>query len=245
CDYCTPLLEESSQMSPSIIMCDQCIEKTEVAVKSCLTCDASLCSAHTRLHQQREALRGHSIIEVTEDLISFKCKEHGEELKLFCQEDQIAVCCLCIAVGSHKNHQAVTLQEALNNIILIDWSSSDRSVHNLLMEKSFKNAFLTSCGLQKNLEAYRVRIVMKYSQIKAHIEEDQKLMLAILETEEIYTNKWLRWRSESLMCHAKDMNAALRSSQTLLEEENDVKFLQVHISLFFSAHIPFLSVFCH
>uniref|UniRef100_A0A673GFW6 B30.2/SPRY domain-containing protein n=1 Tax=Sinocyclocheilus rhinocerous TaxID=307959 RepID=A0A673GFW6_9TELE len=143
-----PLLEESSQMSPSIIMCDQCIGKTEVAVKSCITCDASL------------------------------------ELKLFCQEDQIAVCCLCIAV------------------------------------------------------------VEKYSQIKAHIEEDQKLMLAILETEEIYTNKWLRWRrSESLKCHVKDINAALRSSQTLLEEENDVKFLQVHISLFFSAHIPFLSVF--
>ncbi len=87
-------LEESSQMSRSIIMCDQCIGKTEVAVKSCLTCDASLCSAHTLLHQQREALRGHSIIEVTEDLFSFKCKEHGEELKLFCQEDQIAVCCV-------------------------------------------------------------------------------------------------------------------------------------------------------
>uniref|UniRef100_A0A8C1PIF2 Uncharacterized protein n=1 Tax=Cyprinus carpio TaxID=7962 RepID=A0A8C1PIF2_CYPCA len=173
-----PLLEESSQMSPSIITCDQCIGKTEVAVKSCLTCDASL-----------------------------------EELKLFCQEDQIAVCCLCIAVGSHKNHQAVTLQEACTE---------------------FK-AFLTSCGLQKNAEAYRVRIVEKYSQIKAHIEEDQKLMLAILETEEIYTNKWLRWRSESLKCHVKEINAVLKSSQTLLEAENDVRFLQVHIiSLFFS-----------
>lgn len=99
-------------MSRSVIMCDQCIGKTEVAVKSCLTCDASLCSAHTLLHQQREALRGHSVIEVTEDLISFKCKEHGEELKLFCQEDQTAVCCLCIALGAHKNHQAVTLQKA-------------------------------------------------------------------------------------------------------------------------------------
>lgn len=107
-----PSLEGSSRMSHSIIMCDQCIGKTEVAVKSCLTCDASLCSAHTLLHQQREALRGHSLIEVTEDLISFKCKEHGEELKLFCQEDQTTVCCLCIALGAHKNHQAVTLQKA-------------------------------------------------------------------------------------------------------------------------------------
>ncbi len=104
---------------------------------------------------------------------------------------------------------------------------------------------MTSCGLQKNAEAYRVRIVEKYSLIKAHIEEDQKLMLAILETEEIYNNKWLRWRSESLKCHVKDINAALRSSQTLLEEENDVKFLQVHIiSLSFSPHFPFFFFIC-
>ncbi|XP_065152935.1 zinc-binding protein A33-like isoform X4 [Paramisgurnus dabryanus] len=106
------LPQDQSQVTPSTIMCDHCIEKTEVAVKSCLTCDASLCSAHTLLHQQRDVLRGHSLIEVTEDLISFKCKEHGEELKLFCQEDQVAVCCLCIVVGSHKNHQAVKLEEA-------------------------------------------------------------------------------------------------------------------------------------
>lgn len=104
---------------------------------------------------------------------------------------------------------------------------------------------MTSCGLQKNAEAYRVRIVEKYSQIKAHIEEDQKLMLAILETEEIYTNKWLRWRSESLKCHVKEINAVLKSSQTLLEAENDVRFLQVHIiSLFFSAHFPFVFFIC-
>ncbi|TRY90564.1 hypothetical protein DNTS_002677, partial [Danionella cerebrum] len=80
--------------SQPMILCDQCIGKPEVAVKSCLSCDASLCSAHTLLHQQREALRAHSLIEVTKDLISFKCKEHGEELKLFCQEEQTAVCSL-------------------------------------------------------------------------------------------------------------------------------------------------------
>lgn len=54
-------------------------------------------------------------------------------------------------------------------------------------------------------------------------------MLAILETEEFYTKKWLRWRNESLECHVKDINAALTSSQSLLEEENDILFLQVHI----------------
>uniref|UniRef100_A0A8C2L645 Uncharacterized protein n=1 Tax=Cyprinus carpio TaxID=7962 RepID=A0A8C2L645_CYPCA len=222
-----PLLEESSQMSPSIITCDQCIGKTEVAVKSCLTCDASLCSAHTLLHQQREALRWHSLIEVTEDLISFKCKDHGEELKLFCQEDQIAVCCLCIAVGSHKSHQAVTLQDActeFKNVLKTNKSVLLQRKH--LAKSALQDLEPLFSEVLKNAEAYRVRIVEKYSQIKAHIEEDQKLMLAILETEEIYTNKWLRWRSESLKCHVKEINAVLKSSQTLLEAENDVRFLQ-------------------
>ncbi|KAL1263064.1 hypothetical protein QQF64_005803 [Cirrhinus molitorella] len=222
-----PLLEGSPQMSPSIIMCDQCIGKTEVAVKSCLTCDASLCSAHTLLHQQREALRGHSIIEVTEDLISFKCKEHGEELKLYCQEDQIAVCCLCIGVGPHKNHQAVTLQEACRGFKkVLEANKSLLLQRKHLTESAMQDLEPLFSEVSKNAEAYRFRIVEKYRQIKAYIEEDQKLMLAILETEEFYTNKWVRWRSDSLEHHVKDITAALRTRQTLLEEENDIVFLQ-------------------
>ncbi|XP_056113184.1 probable E3 ubiquitin-protein ligase MID2 isoform X1 [Rhinichthys klamathensis goyatoka] len=220
-------LEGSSHMSPFIIMCDQCIGKTEVAVKSCLSCDASLCSAHTLLHQQREALRGHSLIEVTEDLISFKCKEHGEELKLFCQEDQTIVCCLCIAVGSHKNHQAVTLQEARSEFKkVLETNKSLLLQRKHLTESAMQDLKPLFSEVSKNAEAYRLRIVEKYNQIKAQIEEDQKLMLAILETEEFYSNKWLRWKNESLECHVKDINAALRSGQSLLEEENDIIFLQ-------------------
>ncbi|CAM4727017.1 unnamed protein product [Leuciscus chuanchicus] len=220
-------LEGSSHMSPFIIMCDQCIGKTEVAVKSCLSCDASLCSAHTLLHQQREALRGHSLIEVTEDFISFKCKEHGEELKLFCQEDQTTVCCLCIVVGSHKNHQTVTLQEACSEFKkVLETNKSLLLQRKHLAESAMQDLKPLFSEVGKNAEAYRLRIVEKYNQIKAQIEEDQKLMLAVLETEEIYSNKWLRWKNESLECHVKDINAALRSSQSLLEEENDIIFLK-------------------
>ncbi|KAA0717896.1 Zinc finger protein RFP [Triplophysa tibetana] len=204
-------LDQSSQMPPSSIMCDHCIEKTEVAVKSCLTCDASLCSAHTLLHQQREAFRWHSLIEVTEDLIFFKCKDHGEELKLFCQEDQAPVCCLCIVVGSHKNHQAVKLQEACSEF-------------------------------KKNAGACRLNIVEKYRQIKSLIEEDEKLMLTILETEEFYTNKCLKWRSESLQCRIGDINTVLKSSQSLLQEENDIVFLQLLKKQGFGSRVDLPSV---
>lgn len=99
----------------STINCDHCIETPSVAVRTCLTCDASLCQAHALLHQQRSALREHTVVEVTKDPLSLKCREHREELKLFCMEEKTPVCCLCVLVGTHKNHKAARLHEACAN----------------------------------------------------------------------------------------------------------------------------------
>ncbi|KAM9395427.1 LOW QUALITY PROTEIN: E3 ubiquitin-protein ligase TRIM69 [Salvelinus alpinus] len=84
-----------------------------VAVWLCLT-SAYLCEAHALLHQQRAALRGHNLVEVTEDPLSLKGWKHFEQrwaLKLFCMEERVPACSLCVLVGL-KNHQAVQLQEA-------------------------------------------------------------------------------------------------------------------------------------
>lgn len=99
----------------STINCDHCIEAPSVAIRTCLTCDASLCQAHALLHQQKSALREHTVVEVTKDPLSLKCRDHREELKLFCMEEKTPVCCLCVLVGAHKNHKATQLHEACAN----------------------------------------------------------------------------------------------------------------------------------
>ncbi|TSK22613.1 putative E3 ubiquitin-protein ligase TRIM8 [Bagarius yarrelli] len=112
CEYAK---DKTALMSSIFITCDQCIERSSVAVKSCLNCDASLCSAHTLHHQNKERLRGHTLIELTQDPLSYKCQEHREEQKLFCQDDQAAVCSLCVVFGTHKSHHIIQLQEACLN----------------------------------------------------------------------------------------------------------------------------------
>lgn len=102
----------TAKTASSPVLCDHCIESPSVAVRTCLTCDASLCQAHALQHQQRSALREHTVVEVTEDPLSLKCREHRDELKLFCAEDRVAVCCLCVLLGEHKNHRALQLREA-------------------------------------------------------------------------------------------------------------------------------------
>ncbi|KAI3362629.1 hypothetical protein L3Q82_001707 [Scortum barcoo] len=98
--------------SSSTIHCDHCIETPSVAIRTCLTCDAALCQAHALLHQQRSALREHTVVDVTVDPLSLKCREHRDELKLFCVEERVPVCCLCVLVGKHKNHKALQVSEA-------------------------------------------------------------------------------------------------------------------------------------
>ncbi|XP_068424113.1 E3 ubiquitin/ISG15 ligase TRIM25-like [Clinocottus analis] len=102
----------SATKSSSTIRCDHCIETPSVAIRTCLTCDASLCQAHALLHQQRSALREHTVVEVTRDPLSLKCREHRDELKLFCMEERVPVCCLCVLVGMHKDHKVFQLHEA-------------------------------------------------------------------------------------------------------------------------------------
>lgn len=121
----TPIRETKSPTSPAV-HCDHCIEGPSVAVRTCLTCDASLCRAHALLHQRRAALREHTVVEVTEDPLSLKCREHREELKLFCLEERVPVCCLCVLVGMHKNHRASQLHEAAADfkvsVIVVDFA---------------------------------------------------------------------------------------------------------------------------
>lgn len=91
--------DRESKPTPPTISCDHCIELPSVAIRTCLTCDASLCQAHAQLHQKRPVLREHTLVKVTEDPLYLKCREHHNELKLFCLEHKVPVCYLCILVG--------------------------------------------------------------------------------------------------------------------------------------------------
>ncbi|XP_067900606.1 E3 ubiquitin-protein ligase TRIM39-like [Heterodontus francisci] len=39
------------------------------------------------------------------------CSKHNEDFKLYCQEDDVPVCIICIVAGRHKTHSVVTLNK--------------------------------------------------------------------------------------------------------------------------------------
>ncbi|XP_018535716.1 tripartite motif-containing protein 14-like [Lates calcarifer] len=213
--------------SSSTIHCDHCIETPSVAIRTCLTCDASLCQAHALLHEQRSALREHTVVEVTGDPLSLKCREHRDELKLFCMEEKVPVCCLCVLVGMHKNHKASQLQEACAHFK----SVLETTMNQLLKRRSeaelaIKDLESLYTQTVKYAADFRERISDKYSRIRVVLDGDERLMMQIIDAEEAYMTEWLETQRGIMEAQIKEIDSLRASSKSLLQDTNDLRFLQ-------------------
>ncbi|XP_042342097.1 E3 ubiquitin-protein ligase TRIM39-like [Plectropomus leopardus] len=216
-----------SRESSSTVLCDHCIETSSVAIRTCLTCDASLCQAHALLHQQRSALREHTLVEVTGDPLSLKCREHRDELKLFCMEDRVPVCCLCVLVGTHKNHRASQLHDACK-----DFKSMLETTMNQLLkrrseaEHAIKDLETLYTQTVKSAADFREKISDKYSRIRVVLDGDERLMMQIIDAEESYMTEWLEAQRGIMETQIKQIDSLRASSKSLLQETNELQFLQ-------------------
>ncbi|XP_026165643.1 E3 ubiquitin-protein ligase Midline-1 [Mastacembelus armatus] len=213
--------------SSSTIHCDHCIETPSVAIRTCLTCDASLCQAHALLHQQRSALRKHTVVEVTGDPLSLKCRDHQDELKLFCMEDRVPVCCLCVLVGKHKEHKASQLHEACTDFKSI----LEISVNQLLKKRSeaehaIKDLESLYTQTVKSAAEFRERISDKYSRIRVVLDGDERLMMQIIDAEETHMTEWLEAQRDIIEAQIKEIDDLRAAMKSLLQETNGLRFLQ-------------------
>ncbi|XP_040906338.1 tripartite motif-containing protein 14-like [Toxotes jaculatrix] len=213
--------------SPSTVLCDHCIEMSSVAIRTCLTCDASLCQAHALLHEQRSALREHSVVEVTGDPLSLKCRDHRDELKLFCMEEKVPVCCLCVLVGMHKNHKAYQLHEACAHFKgMLETTMNQLLKRRSEAELAIKDLESLYTQTVNSAADFRERISDKYSRIRVVLDGDERLMMQIIDAEETYMTEWLEAQRAIMEAQIKEIDSLRASSKSLLQDTNDLRFLQ-------------------
>ncbi|XP_078087407.1 E3 ubiquitin/ISG15 ligase TRIM25-like isoform X2 [Mustelus asterias] len=94
------------------IVCDNCDENPNPAVKTCLKCEISLCSLHLKPHLRNKAFSGHTLIEPVADLTGRQCSDHKELLNFYCKDDTECVCVSCAIIGKHKSHTLLSLDDA-------------------------------------------------------------------------------------------------------------------------------------
>uniref|UniRef100_A0A3B5LEE2 Uncharacterized protein n=1 Tax=Xiphophorus couchianus TaxID=32473 RepID=A0A3B5LEE2_9TELE len=91
------------------VPCDVCPAR-RAAVRSCLVCLASYCSAHLEPHYQREDLGRHLLVSVAKNLEDSVCRLHGRKLDKFCRSDRSCICATC-ARTEHRGHHVVSVSK--------------------------------------------------------------------------------------------------------------------------------------
>ncbi|XP_078419581.1 E3 ubiquitin-protein ligase TRIM7-like [Cetorhinus maximus] len=107
---------KSWAMFQTVVPCSCCIKQPLPAVKTCLKCEISMCPTHLMPHQENVAFKSHPLIDPIVNAAAGKCAEHQELLKLYCKDDEVCVCSLCALAGDHKDHNLISVSEAVKEL---------------------------------------------------------------------------------------------------------------------------------
>lgn len=98
---------DDSFAGPNDEVCDFCVGKKRIAIKSCLSCLASFCEYHLRPHYQFNALKKHTLVDATTRLKTKICPVHDKVFEIYCRYDKQCICYLC-TMDQHSRHKVVS-----------------------------------------------------------------------------------------------------------------------------------------
>ncbi|KAM4566707.1 E3 ubiquitin-protein ligase TRIM39-like isoform 1-T2 [Odontesthes bonariensis] len=166
---------------PQEVACDVCSEGKRKAVKSCLVCLASYCSAHLKPHHTGQALKWHQLIGPVASLEDRACRKHNKLKEFFCRTDQSCVCSACFR-DEHVEHEVVSLEEELK-----ERKTQLRRVKRKV-EKTLKNDTIRAHAYQNSIkhgrqevEKLKAETVRSFAALVALIETKKEKLLELLE----------------------------------------------------------------
>lgn len=86
------------------VYCDCCPDKENLAVKTCMKCEVSLCNEHVKAHLERPAFADHPLVKPLLEILKRKCPVHRDEvMRKYCKESKSYVCNLCTMESKQQN----------------------------------------------------------------------------------------------------------------------------------------------
>ncbi|XP_029768812.1 E3 ubiquitin/ISG15 ligase TRIM25-like [Terrapene carolina triunguis] len=179
--------EKASPQGKETIPCDFCLEQPHTAVKTCLTCEASLCQAHLSKHNAKAAQKDHVLVDPSDNssLQERKCGKHGKLLECYCEDDQVFVCMMCSIAGSHKGHSVISLKEEYDKeLVVLSDSVKLMQENKSAMNKTLGELQKSENQLQLNKKTLNAQLSNLFKEIKAAVDQKEKQILAHIQSSE-------------------------------------------------------------
>ncbi|XP_056389996.1 E3 ubiquitin/ISG15 ligase TRIM25-like [Hyla sarda] len=158
------------------IFCTYCVHSSIPAVKTCLMCEASLCSVHLGVHSKST---DHVLTEPTNAIDGRKCATHREMLKYYCCKDATCICVSCCVFGEHRGHQVELLKEAsekkkekLRKVLEKLTSKHEET------EKSVQTLQDHKRGVQEKAVSETSRVTVLFKDIRAQLQALEERVLS-------------------------------------------------------------------
>lgn len=101
------IAEAFREQEENEVFCTYC-DSPVPAVKSCLTCEISMCDDHLRKHNKTVE---HTLEAPIPSLGKHVCPAHKKTLVYYCAQDSTCICATCHLVGEHIGHPVEPLDE--------------------------------------------------------------------------------------------------------------------------------------
>uniref|UniRef100_H3A025 Tripartite motif containing 35 n=1 Tax=Latimeria chalumnae TaxID=7897 RepID=H3A025_LATCH len=158
------------------------------------------------------------------------CSQHREELKLYCLEDQEAICVICQTSRKHENHKCLPIEEAAQEFKeeLKNSLKPLQDTHQKIAELKEKYR-----GNLNNIhdEADKTEKQIKEDFLKLHqfLHEEETNLLADLKQEEEEKEQKRRVMEESIVEDLTSVSKIIKDIQQKMDEEDQI-FLMNHNS---------------
>ncbi|XP_006923551.1 E3 ubiquitin-protein ligase TRIM38 [Pteropus alecto] len=235
CSICLNLMAEPVSISCGHSYCHLCLvgfldnlcyTQPQLAKFSCPQCRAPFRRASLRPNKQLG-----SLIDAVKELDQEAwCREHGEQLQLFCEDDGQLICWLCERVARHRGHSTALVEDASQGYR----EKLQEAMANLrhLEEECTSHTAVTAQQItewKEKMKNRRQKIQSDFKNMQSFLREEEKCYLWRLEKENEQVLRKLRDSAASLGQKSHELGTCIlelerrcaASAQKMLKDVED------------------------
>ncbi|XP_028269046.1 nuclear factor 7, brain-like [Parambassis ranga] len=224
CHVCSETFKDPVTLSCSHSFCSSCLQKfwEQTKNKNCPICKRRSSMDNIlinfTLKELADSFAGRQkpeSSEVKKEVLMVVCHKHPEEPKLFCEDEQRAVCPVC-EFSLHQTHKVVPVEQAVRDLkeqLRSDLKSlQDKRDKYKQVEDTYNEM---SQHVKKQLLSTETQIRAEFNKLHQFLKEEEESRLAALREEE--EQKWKTLSRE--MKRIQQQMSSLSDSISAVEEE--------------------------